>query len=520
MKILRFDSVGGASGDMILGALVGLGVDPRYIERELRRLIPDPFCLKVGEKSEFGATGVYLTVDLNPTADDECALCEERFACVCKRNPDCDPTCECVCKRKNKRERKCKRKRDGAGDHKHAHSHEHDRKHEHDRQYEHDYEHKHDHEHKHAHSHEHGHKHDHEHKPAHSHEHEHEHVHGRTFASIRRMIAESPLDEKTKRDATAAFEALAVAEAEAHQKPVDEVHFHEVGAVDSLVDTVGCVLALNALGVDGISLSPLPVGEGTFRCAHGVYPLPAPATSILLRNYGLPTSSDNERCEMLTPTAAALFAVWEKKAIPTGARIVATANSFGTRKMQNRPNLLRASIYETDNVAEESGKTPAKSPELEKSSVWEARYNVETLYELATNVDDATGERLATVATALFDAGALDVWTAPILMKKGRPACKLSALVAEEKREAVVDALFRTSGTFGVRETTVRRRSLARRWETVQTSFGPIRVKVGATLDGETTVAAPEFADVDEAARKAGVPFDRVYREAASRCEF
>jgi uncharacterized protein (DUF111 family) len=277
---------------------------------------------------------------------------------------------------------------------------------------------------------------------------------------------------------------------------------------------------LNALGVDGISLSPLPVGEGTFRCAHGVYPLPAPATSILLRNYGLPTSSDNERCEMLTPTAAALFAVWEKKAIPTGARIVATANSFGTRKMETRPNLLRASIYETDNAADESGNALEKSPEAEKSSAWEARYNVETLYELATNVDDATGERLATVATALFDAGALDVWTTPILMKKGRPACKLSALVAAEKREAVVDAIFRTSGTFGVRETTVRRRSLARRWETVQTSFGSIRVKVGETLDGVATTAAPEFADVDEAARKAGVPFDRVYREAAARYEY
>ncbi len=470
MKILRFDSVGGASGDMILGALVGLGVDPRYIERELRRLIPDPFSLKVGEKSEFGATGVYLTVDLDPeetAAENACEFQREEKCCG-KRKPDGS------CCGKNKRKR----------DHKHDDEH----------------------------AHKHAHKHD--------HSHEHEHVHGRTFASIRQMIAESPLDEKTKRDAIAAFEALAVAEAEAHQKPVDEVHFHEVGAVDSLVDTVGCVLALNALGVDGISLSPLPVGEGTFRCAHGVYPLPAPATSILLRNYGLPTSSDNERCEMLTPTAAALFAVWEKKAIPTGARIVATANSFGTRKMQNRPNLLRASIYETDNAVEESGKTSAKSTESEKSSVWEARYNVETLCELATNLDDATGERLATVATALFDAGALDVWTTPILMKKGRPACKLSALVAEEKREAVVDALFRTSGTFGVRETTVRRRSLARRWETVETSFGPIRVKVGETLDGETSTAAPEFADVDGAARKAGVPFDRVYREAAARYEF
>ena len=492
MKILRFDSVGGASGDMILGALVGLGVDPRYIERELRRLIPDPFSLKVGEKSEFGATGVYLTVDLDPeetTAENVCEFQREEKCCG-KRKPDGS------CCGKNKRKRD--HKHDDEHAHKHDHSHDGDCGHKHD----------------------HSHEHEHARKREHKHAHSHEHAHGRTFASIRQMIAESPLDEKTKRDATAAFEALAVAEAEAHQKPVDEVHFHEVGAVDSLVDTVGCVLALNALGVDGISLSPLPVGEGTFRCAHGVYPLPAPATSILLRNYGLPTSSDNERCEMLTPTAAALFAVWEKKAIPTGARIVATANSFGTRKMQNRPNLLRASIYETDNAVEESGKTSEKSAESKKSAVWEARYNVETLYELATNVDDATGERLATVATALFDAGALDVWTTPILMKKGRPACKLSALVAEEKREAVVDAFFRTSGTFGVRETTVRRRSLARRWETVETSFGPIRVKVGATLDGEILTESPEFADVDEAARKAGVPFARVYREATARREF
>ena len=528
MKILRFDSVGGASGDMILGALVGLGVDPRYIERELRRLIPDPFRLKVGEKSEFGATGVYLTVDLDPeatTAENVCEFQREEKCCG-KRKPDGS----CCGKNKRKREHK----HDDEHDHKHAHSHDCEHGHKRDHSHDGDCGHKHDHSHEHEHARKREHKRDHshdgeharkrEHKHDHSHgddhAHSHEHAPGRTFASIRQMIAESPLDEKTKRDATAAFEALAVAEAEAHQKPVDEVHFHEVGAVDSLVDTVGCVLALNALGVDGISLSPLPVGEGTFRCAHGVYPLPAPATSILLRNYGLPTSSDNERCEMLTPTAAALFAVWEKKAIPTGARIVATANSFGTRKMQTRPNLLRASIYETDNVVEESEKSPAKSPESKKSSVWEARYNVETLYELATNLDDATGERLATVATALFDLGALDVWTTPILMKKGRPACKLSALVAAEKREAVVDAIFRTSGTFGVRETTVRRRSLARRWETVETSFGPIRVKVGATLDGETTVAAPEFADVDEAARKAGVPFERVYREATSRCDF
>lgn len=442
MRILRFDSVGGASGDMILGALVGLGVDPNELERELKRLIPEPFRLNVGEKSSFGATGVYLTVELGE--DSHCHSHSEH------EHGHCD----------------------------HSHSGEHQHEHAHC---------------DHSHSDEHGHC-----ERAHSHEHK----HGRTFATIRDMIAASPLDEKTKRDATAAFEALAVAEAEAHRVPVETVHFHEVGAVDSLVDTVGCVLALNRLGVDGISLSPLPVGEGTFRCQHGVYPLPAPATAILLRNFGLPISSDVERCEMLTPTAAALFGVWPKREIPVGARIVATANSFGTREMPSRPNLLRATIYETDDAATETAA---------------ARYDVETLFELTTNLDDATGERLAATAAALFDAGALDVWFEPILMKKGRPAHRLSALVDAAKRDAVLDAFFRHSGTFGVRETTVRRRFLARRWENVETRFGTIRVKIGATNDGEELTAAPEFDDCARAAAEYGVPVERVFREAAAR---
>ena len=237
------------------------------------------------------------------------------------------------------------------------------------------------------------------------------------------MLENSGLDEKTKRDSLAAFAALAEAEAEAHDVPIDDVHFHEVGAVDSIIDSVGCALGFNLLGIDGISLSPLPVGEGTFRCAHGVYPLPAPAVANLLRKYKLPVSHDVERCEMLTPTAASLFAIWKKVEIPTGSRLVATANSFGTRKMKERPNLLRASIYETDNV-------PSTG-----------LFGVETLCELETNVDDASGERLASTAAALFKMGALDVWFVPVQMKKGRPASKLCALVKECDRTAALDAI-------------------------------------------------------------------------------
>ncbi len=421
MKILRFDSVGGASGDMILGALVRLGVDTEVLEREIRKLIPDEeFSFKIEEKSEFGASGIHLTVDI-----------------------------------------------------KKSHSHGHD----------------------HSHDHDHGHDHDH----SHNHDHGHDHVHGRTWAAIRAMLENSGLDEKTKRDSLAAFAALAEAEAEAHDVPIDDVHFHEVGAVDSIIDSVGCALGFNLLGIDGISLSPLPVGEGTFRCAHGGYPLPAPAVANLLRKYKLPVSHDVERCEMLTPTAASLFAIWKKVEIPTGSRLVATANSFGTRKMKERPNLLRASIYETDNV-------PSTG-----------LFGVETLCELETNVDDASGERLASTAAALFKMGALDVWFVPVQMKKGRPASKLCALVKECDRTAALDAIFRHSGVLGVRETVKRRYCLDRRFVTVDTKYGQARVKIGTTNSGEILSASPEFEDCAKLAEDKDATFECVYREVLRR---
>lgn len=427
MRFLRFDSVGGASGDMILGALVRLGVAPEVIEREIRKLIPnEAFSFKIKEKSEFGVSGIYLTVELD----------------------------------------------DGHG---HCHKHGHDHTHE-DEHCGHD-----------------GANHEH-HDPNHNHG----HVHGRTWASIREMLEHSSLEEKTKRDSLAAFGALAEAEAEAHSRPVDDVHFHEVGAVDSIIDTVGCVLALNTLGVDGISISPLPVGEGTFRCAHGIYPLPAPAVAILLRKYGLPVSHDVEKCEMLTPTAASLFAIWNKVAIPSGAKIVASANSFGTRKMENRPNLLRVSLYETEGA--DSG------------------YDVETLYELETNIDDASGERLASTASALFKAGALDVWFEPIQMKKGRPASRLCVLVKESERETALDVIFRHSGSFGVRESVKRRYFLTRRFENVETKYGKARVKIGMTKSGEIVSVSPEFEDCAALAAASSTTFEAVYREVLRLC--
>ncbi len=435
MRILRFDSVGGASGDMILGALVGLGVDPRYLEQELGKIIREPFHLRLGEKSAFGVSGVYLTVDIH---DHECHdhghTRESSFELVQKLEE------------------------------KNFNHHEND------------------------------------HTSVHNQENSREHVHGRTYASIRSLIDSSSLNDVAKRDALAAFKALAIAEAEAHQVLFEDVHFHEVGAVDSIIDTVGCALALSLLNVDGISLSPLPVGEGTFSCAHGVYPLPAPATSILLRDYGLSVSYDVEQCEMLTPTAASLFAIWNKKEIPAGARVVASVNSFGTRNMKTRPNLLRATIFELDDTQER----PADN----------CSYEVETIYELETNIDDVTGECLSSVASRLFKLGALDVWFEPIQMKKGRPACRLCALVKERDRASVIDAIFRHSGVLGVREISKRRYILNRCWKEVTTQWGTVRVKVGTTKTGEILSVSPEYDDVESLAFGNDVTFERVYREA------
>lgn len=484
MRILRFDSVGGASGDMILGALVGLGVDPKLLEIEIQKLIPEHFHLRVGEKTSFGASGVYLTVDIHEHG--------HRHAHA--------------------------HSHDGSQRHSHAHWHDHDAEFDCSEEVCHCHSGEHDHAHGHCHDHDehdgalencHCHEGDHDRKYGHCHDlsddsnHEsyghvgHSHVHGRTYADIRNLLENSDLREDAKNDALAAFKALAAAEAEAHQTLIEDVHFHEVGATDSIIDTVGCALALRMLNVDGISLSPLPVGEGTFRCAHGVYPLPAPAVAILLRDYGLPVSYDVEKCEMLTPTATSLFAVWNRVAIPNGARITASVNSFGTREMATRPNLLRATLYETDT------QTNGDS----------CPYVAETLYELETNIDDATGERLATAAAALFRIGALDVWFEPIQMKKGRPASRFCALVSESERQEALDAFFRHSGTFGVRETPKRRYSLFRRWQDVQTEWGSIRVKVGETRHGAILTVAPEFDDVVAVAEANNLTFEHVYRE-------
>ena len=401
---------------MILGALVGLGIDIDLISRELKKLLPDEeFSFVKRNKAEFGASGIYLTVDI----PKEKAHCHER-----------DHRCS---------------EHHASDDHR---------------------------------------------------KHETHHVHhGRCWEDIRALIELSNLDNQVKEDSLKAFSALAEAEAEAHCVPVDEVHFHEIGAVDSIIDTVGCIMGLRMLNIDGISLSPLPIGEGTFHCAHGTYPLPAPAVSKLIQKYHLPVSYDVEPCEMLTPTAASIFSIWNKLPIPAGATVVSSSNSFGTRKMKSRPNLLRASIIETPDAS--SGEP----------------YRLEEVSELRSNIDDVTGERLSYLSEILFKAGALDVWYEPIYMKKGRPATCLCALCEKSHRSQILDLFFRHSSVLGIREVVHNRYVLRRHWQEVNTIYGKARIKIGLNERGEILVQSPEFEDCKRLADDSGQPLETIYRE-------
>jgi len=398
MKIIRFDSVGGASGDMILGALIGLGVNVEELNNELKGLIPDEFLIKSRPWQSHGINnGIQVEVEI----------------------------------------------------HEHTHHHKH--------------------------KHQHGH---------------HHHSHGRNFHDIKHLIEDSDLASEVKAMSLKVFGALAEAEGKVHGKPADEVHFHEVGAVDSIVDIVGCCLAFHKLGAEAISVSPLPTGTGTFKCQHGTYPLPAPATLEMLK-LGLHSAPTDEPFEMVTPTGAALLAILPKADIPTDAVIKKSSDSFGHRELNNRPNLLRASLYESSDTQEEKCK----------------------LTILETNIDDSTPELIGYVFKKLLKAGALDVWTQPIGMKKQRPGVLLSVLCNQNLKAELLELILTETTSFGVREYEVTRHCMQCRFEEKETPYGKVRIKV-ASFKGKDLTRSPEFEDCAALAEKHNVALKEIMQMA------
>ena len=335
------------------------------------------------------------------------------------------------------------------------------------------------HAHDHVHGHDHEHTHDHEH--SHGHEHGHGHHHHAGMGDIRHILSHLDIPQPVRQDAEAVYQLIAQAESHAHGRPVEEIHFHEVGTLDAVTDVVAVCWLLHDLAPEQIVASPVHVGCGQVRCAHGILPVPAPATAYILQ--GVPTYGGSVQGELCTPTGAALLKHFVQRFGPSPVmRVEKTGYGMGKKDFE-AANCVRAMLGQTQ----------------EEST---------TIAQLACNLDDMTPEALGFAQERLWEAGALDVTTAPIGMKKNRPGVQLTCLCRLEDREKLVSVLFAHTTTLGVRESLCTRYTLARSQRTVETEHGPVRVKEARGWG--VTREKPEYEDVANIAREQGLTLDQV----------
>ena len=356
--------------------------------------------------------------------------------------------------------------------------------------------------HKEAHSHEHGH-----HADGHHHDHDHQHSeswanasgthkheHARGLSEIRTIIHKSAIRETAKKTAIRIFEALGEAEAKIHNTSVEQVHFHEVGAVDAMVDIVCAAVGAEELGVDQIVCSPLNVGSGTVKCAHGIFPVPAPATVELLK--GASVYSSGVQAELVTPTGAAIVKTLAARftAFPE-MKIERSGYGAGSRDFPEHPNVLRLTVGEA-------------------ALQLAAKTSLENITVLEANLDDLNPQVVGYVMEKLLEEGALDAFAVPVQMKKNRPGTLLTVLCKPDQAAALTQLLFTETTTLGVRRREEVRQALARRWESVQTQWGEVRIKI-ASMNGTVTNFAPEYEDCRKLATEHHVPLKTVIQEAA-----
>lgn len=436
MRIAYLECFSGISGDMFLGALVDAGVSPQLLAQTVE-------ALNVGAKLEISRvvrSGISAT-KVDVWVDGEKDLPREEYWA----------------------------KQDAA----------HHREDEHRHGGEHGHEHQssaHRHEESSAHS-------------AHGHSHSH-----RGLPEIRKIISAAAISESAKATAIRIFEALGEAESKIHNVPVEEIHFHEVGAVDAMVDIVCAAVGSEALGVDQIICSPLNVGGGTVKCAHGMFPVPAPATLELLKD--APVYSSGVQAELVTPTGAAIVKTLARRiaAFPE-MKIEKSAYGAGSRDFPGHPNVLRLVIGEA-------------------ATTLAAKTRSETITVLEANLDDLNPQVFGYVMDRLLDEGALDAFGMPVQMKKNRPGTLLTVLCKPEDAGKLTQLLFTETTTLGVRRREEMRQALARRWENVCTPWGDVRIKI-ASMNGTVTNYAPEYEDCRRIAAERHVPLKTVLQEAA-----
>jgi hypothetical protein len=436
MRIAYLECFSGVSGDMFLGALVDAGVSPQLLQETVA-------ALGVGAKLEVSRvvrSGISAT-KVDVWVDGEKDMPREEYWA-----------------------------RQEA-----SHSHVHDDHHEH----------------KHEHAHDHHHSHGESSQAGAAAPHGHEH---RGLSEIREIISAAKISDSAKNTAISIFGALGAAEAKIHDVPVESIHFHEVGSVDAIVDIVCVAVGVEALGVDEIVCSSLNVGGGMVKCAHGTFPVPAPATVELLKH--APVYSADVQAELVTPTGAAIVKILAKRfgAFPE-MKIEKSAYGAGSRDFPGRPNVLRIVIGET------AAKITAKTQS-------------DTISVLEANLDDLNPQVFGYVMDRLLEEGALDVFGEPVQMKKNRPGTLLTVLCKPEDADKMMQLLFRETTTLGVRRRAESRQTLARRWETVRTEWGEVRIKI-ASMNGTVTNYAPEYEDCRRIAEEHHVPLKTVMQEAA-----
>jgi pyridinium-3,5-bisthiocarboxylic acid mononucleotide nickel chelatase len=321
------------------------------------------------------------------------------------------------------------------------------------------------------------------------------HEHSRGLTEIRRIITAAAISEGAKKTAIAIFEALGHAEAKVHDIPVDRVHFHEVGAVDAMVDIVCAAVGADALGVDKIICSPLNVGGGAVKCAHGTFPVPAPATVELLKD--APVYSSGIQAELVTPTGAAIVKTLASRfaAFPE-MKIEKSGYGAGSRDFPGHPNVVRLTVGEA------------------ASTALAAKTASGTITVLEANLDDLNPQVFGYVMDRLFEEGALDAFGTPVQMKKNRPGTLLTVLCKPEDASRLTHLIFTETTTLGVRRRDEMRQTLARRWESVGTRWGEVRIKI-ASMNGTVTNYAPEYEDCRRIAAEHHVPLKTVIQEAA-----
>lgn len=433
-KILYLECNSGISGDMTVGALLDLGADRQVLENALESLGVDGYHLHFGRKVVCGLDAfdfdVHLEADGHGHSHEHTHRQEDAYERV-----------------------------DSCGHlevHEHCHGHKHERRHEHE--------------------------------DGHSHSHTHRNLH-----DIYHIIDHLDSNERVKEMARTMFRIVAEAESKAHGLPVEQVHFHEVGAIDSIVDIISVAVCMDNLGVEDVVVSALSEGHGHVRCQHGVLPVPVPATANIASSYGLKLHFTDNDGEMVTPTGAAIAAALRTKdRLPASCRLLKIGMGAGN-KVFKQANVLRAMLLENSQDEDH------------------------TMWVLETNLDDCTGEMLGLTMEMLLDAGAADVWYTPIHMKKNRPAYMMSVLCRESSIEAMEEIILTQTTTIGIRRYPTERTVLERSEIQVETSYGPADVKMCAYKGRKFFY--PEYESIRRICMEQGADFQTAYHQVRRKAE-